>query len=695
MFQAVKDLQNRAVTELYKKAHEPKLKLTFSAPTGSGKTRMMADFMNRILVEHNAQKDLVFLISVLSKSGLPQQCYDSLIDSRDSGETPLLEPYLITSDTSGEGNPFIPTDYNVYILPTNLYREGAILKDRGIFQNFLETITYRFYGEGMGKQIYLIRDESHVATNNLDEKAKYFSRIFNFSATAPKPYDVEITEAEAVSAKLIKEVKPEIDPSFTLDAALDEFLNIRDKYQRLLNTHPCMIIQISNAKKAEEQMQKIIMPALNRHQSIKWMSIVDNYKSNGDEDKRKEKLFDTNDQIKTKLPPSQWRDYARKKDSTIDVIIFKMVISEGWDIPRACMLYQVRDTKSERLDKQVVGRVRRNPRLLDFDKLSEEAQKLASTARVWGVLNKNDESVSVPVRLWKVGNLNVGEQMRIKTTRLEILEDKSKFNEEEFMNEQPHVEHHTSVFDLYRKLIKGDNDLQKVCYRYASENVQRWWDIMECYDKLKSRYRNQISDYHQSMVQDKETSFPVQSMYQKNDNNNQDIPDWVWQHSDKEDGLIFSFDSDAEKEWALFLADNCDDFCSELLATNGEKKYLWGKNYPYESEIHYEYYSDGIHKSYPDFVMKDKRGNIHIFEVKSLLGTTRSNFDIEEYKDKIEKLKECYLHCSRLLPNHYFYIPEKKEGGWTIFNYHNGIEGEPFSKHGLQVELREMNAKRK
>lgn len=63
-----------------------------------------------------------------------------------------------------------------------------------------------------------------------------------------------------------------------------------------------------------------------------------------------------------------------------------MVISEGWDIPRACMLFQIRDSKSKQLDEQVIGRVRRNPRLLDFENLSDEAQKLAMTSWVWGII---------------------------------------------------------------------------------------------------------------------------------------------------------------------------------------------------------------------------------------------------------------------------------------------------------------------
>lgn len=48
-----------------------------------------------------------------------------------------------------------------------------------------------------------------------------------------------------------------------------------------------------------------------------------------------------------------------------------------------------------------------------------------------------------------------------------------------------------------------------------------------------------------------------------------------------------------------------------------DERYLWGKNYPYNSEIKYEYYDGSVRRSFPDFVMKDKRGRIHIFEVKA------------------------------------------------------------------------------
>ena len=50
MLQEARDLQNNAVGSLVNIVlKENKPEFTFKAPTGSGKTYMMADFMNRIL----------------------------------------------------------------------------------------------------------------------------------------------------------------------------------------------------------------------------------------------------------------------------------------------------------------------------------------------------------------------------------------------------------------------------------------------------------------------------------------------------------------------------------------------------------------------------------------------------------------------------------------------------------------------
>ena len=110
MLQEAKELQLKAVEALVKVA-EVKDRITFKAPTGSGKTFMMALFMERIL-EHN--KDVIFIVSSLSKAKLAKQNYEKFKSYYDSGLLRLLDPYLIQSYDKGkvEGALFIPDTHN-------------------------------------------------------------------------------------------------------------------------------------------------------------------------------------------------------------------------------------------------------------------------------------------------------------------------------------------------------------------------------------------------------------------------------------------------------------------------------------------------------------------------------------------------------------------------------------------------------
>ena len=661
MLQEAIDLQNRAVSNLHKELNGHKREITFRAPTGSGKTHMMGDLMNRVLSE---REDIVFLVSTLSKGGLAQQNYDAFVKDSSTGVFPNIKPYLINTDVSGEEGLFVPTDYNVYVLPRDLYRDGGLLM-QGAMQHFLDNMTNDLFGQGKNKRIYLVKDECHQATNNLDNlKADYFQRVLNFSATPNlsrgQVPDVQITDEEAVRAKLIKDVKFGSD-SDTIEDALDKFREIKDDYINKLGVSPCLIIQISNKDKAEEELENKIMPALNKleNQGLKWMIIANPIKKSG----KTIDLSDTNDAIKNKLPKEKWKDYAKK--SPIDVIIFKMVISEGWDIPRACLLYQVRDTTSKQLDEQVMGRVRRNPRLLDFENLDEEAQSLALTAWVWGIPPEGMRK-AYEVQLNKKAG-DVQSSIKVKTTKLIDITERREFDVKEYLDNQDSLLKHTSIFELYAKFRKCPTELQKLCNEYSEEDMSKWLFFMEHIDSIKKKYNDFICDYDKSMKIDKETSFPVKSSYLDSDQHDS-FDDWVWC---KEDNTEFAFDSESERLWAAILAKlrNCDSIEKEE-----EEVYLWGKNFPKNSEIKYEYYADGIHSSYPDFVMKDTNGNIHLFEVKSLDKSNNQNIDEQEYENKVRSLKECYKACSRILSNHYFYLPIRSNGNWEITRYINGVE---------------------
>lgn len=682
MLQEAIDLQQNAVAELVRKA-ATKNELTFRAPTGSGKTRMMADFMNRIL---QSDPSIIFLVSTLSKGNLAQQNYNVFAEMTQNDKCPKINPYLISSDSAGEERLFIPDGFNVYVLARDLYKDRSKLKDEGTLVNFLETVTS--ITGGCRKSVWLIQDECHQATNNLNDIApSYFDKVINFSATPNlkrgQHPDVEITDEAAMNAKLIKCIEWG-DGTDTVEAAICKFEEIREDYVNLLGVNPCLIIQISNKDKAEQEWSTV-ESILNKteHQHLKWMWIVD----------KKDKCR-TNDKV-GKLKVERWKDYAKENASTIDVIVFKMVISEGWDIPRACMLYQVRDTKSKQLDEQVMGRVRRNPRLTDFEKLMPEVQNLAMTAWIWGIEPK-DARKTRQVRLYG-GETDIPQAIRIKTTRLKPLTERKDFNVARFVAEKSQNDAtHTSIFDLFAKLQRSGNEVRELCFSYA-ENAQQWWSFCEHIDAVRKEYDNYLCDYTESMEvvkdidgNDLEVSFPLTSMYVDNEHY-QNIGDWVWRRKDGSDK--FSFDSEAEREWASILKDLSRNEIDEVaigksnplygqFRTDGtpepyrlsdESKYLWGKNFPANSEIKFEYYLNGIHASYPDFVMKEREGWIHLFEVKSVNVSSSAQFDSDEYKSKLFALKACYKRCSELT-DYFFYLPVLKDDVWQITRFFRGRE---------------------
>ena len=695
MLQDAIDLQQRSVNELVRKINSKK-ELTFRAPTGSGKTRMMADFMDRILAQHD---DVIFLVSTLSKGNLAEQNYNVFKNCADRGIFPHLKPHLISTEIAGEESLYIPLDSNVYVLPRDLYKKGGRLM-QGAMEGFLRNVTANLYGSGLNKRICLIKDECHQATTNLDGiSAEYFEKVVNFSATPNlkrgQTPDVEITDEDAMNAKLIKAIVWGEDTD-TVETAIRKFEEIRENYVNLLGVNPCLIIQISNKDKAEQEWANI-KGILNKteHQQLKWMSIV--------EDRKK---CETNDKV-GKLKVERWKDYAKENASTIDVIVFKMVISEGWDIPRACMLYQVRDTQSKQLDEQVMGRVRRNPRLIDFESLSPEARSLAMTAWVWGIEPKGSKK-SRQVKL--VGNETaVPSALKIRTTRLKPLTERKDFDVAEFIGQKSKNDvAHSSIFDIYGKLQRSETGLCDLCYGYA-DTVQKWWKFGEHIDAVRREYDSYICNYAESMevVADadgnpKEVSFPLTSVYVDNEHY-ENIGDWVWHRKDGSDR--FSFDSEAEREWACILKEISHDDI-ELAAIgdpnplagqyntdgtvepqqiNVRNKYLWGKNFLANSEIKFEYYQNGIHASYPDFVMKDKRGRIHLFEVKSVNVSNAAAFDGEEYKRKVLALKECYKRCSELT-GYIYYLPVLKDEVWQITRIVDG-QVEEISKDSFQQSL--------
>lgn len=682
MLDDVKNLQERAISELVQSLSE-KDDVVFKAPTGSGKTFIMARVMDEVISKDD---NVVFIVSSLSKANLAQQNYDKFNEYLELGLVQHLNPHLISSETSCESALYIPSVNNVYVLPQALYKAKSKLKGQQAFLKLLLEI------KNHGRVLYLIKDESHVATNNLDELKSFFTKIINISATPKKKPDVEISEQDAVNACLIKRVQycsssDYGDDDFSVGSlqykellkALDYLKECKKDYLEKSNINPCLIIQISNKDLGEKQFNVIERAlGLSEYKDLKWVGYA-----------KDPKVCQTNDQM-IKTSPQKWEKYCKPNDSTIDVIIFKMAITEGWDIPRANMLFQIRDNKSKQLDVQVLGRVRRNPRIMDFEKITDEKERrLFTTAYVWGIKDNSSEQKSVDVTLKgsvpdgnRIKN-EIQEEIKVKITKLADLNDtQSNFDIDTFLKEKQAPESCKSIFELYNELTKSSNRIQVECKRYMfssyDDEYSKYFGFVNNLSEIKSKVKTILSSdsssievVKNSLGKDLEVSLPYNSLYFQNKKYSLQDVKGVWNNGS--DMREFTFDSDSEKKWLYKML---QDFSIKKISLDEEKDILLvGKNYLQNSEIKYEYYADGSHFSYPDFVLKDKYDRIFLFEVKSMNISSSLQIDTKVYQEKVEILKDLYSKVSSKV-EHYFCLPILNGKSWTVHCYYKGVHYE-------------------
>lgn len=367
-----------------------------------------------------------------------------------------------------------------------------------------------------------------------------------------------------------------------------------------------------------------------------------------------------------------------------------MAITEGWDIPRANMLFQIRDSKSKQLDVQVLGRVRRNPRIMDFEKITDEKERrLFTTAYVWGIKDNSSEQKSVDVTLkGSVPDGNhikneIQEEIKVKITKLADLNDtQSNFDIDTFLKEKQAPESCKSIFELYNELTKSSNRIQVECKRYMfssyDDEYSKYFVFVNNLSEIKSKVKTILSSdsssievVKNSLGKDLEVSLPYNSLYFQNKKYSLQDVKGVWNNGS--DMREFTFDSDSEKKWLYKML---QDFSIKKISLDEEKDILLvGKNYLQNSEIKYEYYADGSHFSYPDFVLKDKYDRIFLFEVKSMNISSSLQIDTKVYQEKVEILKDLYSKVSSKV-EHYFCLPILNGKSWTVHCYYKGVHYE-------------------
>lgn len=369
------NLQLEKVNQIFRHYADGIKKVDFKAPTGSGKTLMAISVLAKMMNEYQDKK-FIFIIATLSSSKLPEAFENKINEYKPDLDFSDFEAEHIESPSSVKQNSkndihvqLKPVKNKVYIFGKSTFGEKRIFTEQNIIVDFIQEC------KSQGFTLVYLRDEAHIGSERgtnkkekenferlMEENADFILRmtaIFNKKELDTKR--VCLTEAELNEPArndnkyLLKTIleplyNDSLEDRVILEEAIEKFKEIKKEYSTL-GIRPAMLLQVDNEPskdliKKEKFFETLKMAkTLLTENGLSWVQYF------GNNDKDASNVDNMNFSL-SKI--------TRNNDTT-DCIIFKIGPSTGWDIPRACMLLQLRNICSDSLRIQTIGRIKRNP----------------------------------------------------------------------------------------------------------------------------------------------------------------------------------------------------------------------------------------------------------------------------------------------------------------------------------------------
>lgn len=354
---AVKELLSSCVKELNK---NNTTSIVFKAPTGSGKTIMMQNFL-RDFVWANILGDFAFIW--VSVNDLSKQ-------SKASFERNLEGTNLIFSQLSDIKDKILQKNEILFINWESIRSvsketwEWKVLamKDNEKDENLP---TYLQNTHDAGIKIILIVDESQRAleAQRAQELIQNYikpSLQIEVSATPnSKDYShkIEVNISDVIKEEMIKkeilvnEKLSEFNPwdletdRLIIEIAIKKQKELTQAYQEINSqVKPLLLIQLPSESKQVSELDK-----------TKMQRVIQILKENYDITFENQKLAIWLSDDKTN------KDLIDIDNSPVEILIFKQAIATGWDCPRAQILVMFREIKSVVFEIQTIGRILRMP----------------------------------------------------------------------------------------------------------------------------------------------------------------------------------------------------------------------------------------------------------------------------------------------------------------------------------------------
>lgn len=362
----LKEYQDKAVEKLKDSVNElldldgSKLCI-FEAPTGSGKTIMMGEFLSRLVRPIDREDGRIFSFIWISVRDLHNQSKESLEKN--------FENRFIYSDFNNLEDNLIKQDEILFLNWESINKDSNIyVKDNERGKNLSNIIENT---KSKGREIILIIDESHhtaISEKSTQIKNDIGAKVtIEVSATpifkSPDAHIKVYFEKVVAEGMIKKEIA--INPEFlkfkvdgkssremTINAAIAKRNELVKQFkEENSDVNPLILIQLPNLQRGINDLDKDVLTEVEKILKIKF----DITEENG-------KLARWLSEDKT---PNLVN--IEKPTNEVEVLIFKQAISLGWDCPRAQILVIFRETKEKVFIIQTVGRIMRMPEFYHYD----------------------------------------------------------------------------------------------------------------------------------------------------------------------------------------------------------------------------------------------------------------------------------------------------------------------------------------
>jgi type III restriction enzyme len=378
----LKEYQQSAVSELVKQTRgllgsSGSKVCVFKAPTGSGKTIMMAELLQR-LSEEDLQGEYVFVWTSLYD--LHSQSKAKLASYLQDTRYKLLSLDEITQEQLSENSVLFVNWHSLTTTKKNddsNQREwsNVYVKDREDGRSIVEVLEKT---REAGRQIILIVDEAH--RNYLTENSQ------RFIAEAIKPkLTIEVSatplfkvDAEDMMSKKAGFVSVPFDEVVT-SGLIKQETSINQsigKYVDIAASADELVIEAALAKRAElaelyKQAELDINPLILVQlpsDSEKTSTLDKSVREEVEQQLAKHGITYENGKLAVWLSEDKQNlELIEKNNSDAEVLIFKEAVAVGWDCPRAQVLVMLRAIRSLTFEIQTVGRILRMPEAKHYE----------------------------------------------------------------------------------------------------------------------------------------------------------------------------------------------------------------------------------------------------------------------------------------------------------------------------------------